>query len=106
MIMGGDVLGIILYIMVLGLGIFVGYNKILTDRILDKLGYIQTYSLLILLFIMGISIGLDENILNYFGVIGYYSIVLSTFSIIFSILGIKLVSNKILSREKRVKGDS
>ncbi|AKL95249.1 hypothetical protein CACET_c18010 [Clostridium aceticum] len=89
-------MNILLYLAILILGAIIGYKNILGDFISEKIGIIQNYALLFLLFIMGISIGIDENVIRYFGVIGYQSVILAVFSIVGSILAVKLIAKKVL----------
>lgn len=98
-------MNILLYLLILILGGIVGYKKWLKPPLMEKLNTIQNLSLLLLLFIMGINIGLDEEVINSFGRIGFHAVVLAMFSITFSIIGVKLVSRIVLRQEERVKND-
>lgn len=73
---------------------------------MKKLDRIQELALLLLLFIMGVSIGMDRDVITSFATIGAKAIILAIFSVGFSILGVKLVSKKVLtSGEKRESSD-
>lgn len=97
---------ILLYLIILALGAFIGNRKLLKDSIMKKLDHIQTLALLLLLFIMGISIGMDRDVITSFATIGIQAIILAVFSVIFSILGVKLVSKKLLTiEEEREESD-
>ncbi|SDK53069.1 LysO family transporter [Natronincola ferrireducens] len=98
-------MNILLYLLILVLGAIIGYKNILSNFFMEKIEDIQTYALLLLLFIMGINIGIDQDVIKYFGVIGYQSIVLATFSIVFSILAVKLVTGKVLKGKEGIKND-
>lgn len=106
MIIKGEILvSFLLYLAILALGALIGYKNLLNDFLVQKVSMIQNYALLFLLFIMGISIGIDKDVVKYFGVIGYQSIVLAIFTIVFSVLFVKLVSKKVLREEEGVGND-
>ncbi|SES71861.1 Membrane protein of unknown function [Natronincola peptidivorans] len=98
-------MNILLYLVILLLGAYIGYKNLLNDFLSKNIGDIQNYALFLLLFIMGINIGVDDNVIKYFGVIGYQSVVLAVFSIIFSILMVKLVAKTITTEEEGVEND-
>lgn len=85
-------LRILLYIAIILLGAFLGASGRLSDRITSKLSKLQFASLLLMLFVMGINIGVNDEVVNGFYRLGFQAVVLSAFSIIFSILFVRLVS--------------
>ncbi|SMP48966.1 DUF340 domain-containing protein [Anoxynatronum buryatiense] len=93
---------ILLYLVIIVAGGFIGYRRMLKPSILNRLDFFQSGALLLLLFIMGVNIGLDETVIASFATIGLQAVVLAGFSIIFSVIGVKMVSAHILHR----KGDS
>ncbi|ABR48622.1 conserved hypothetical protein [Alkaliphilus metalliredigens QYMF] len=88
-------MNILFYLIILVLGATVGYKKLLSEQSLEKLSKLQNVALLFLLFIMGINIGLDRDIIASFGVIGFQAVLLAVSSIIFSVIGVRLVSKRI-----------
>lgn len=97
---------IILYLFIIVVSAYIGSKKLLSDSIMKKLDRIQTFSLLLLLFIMGISIGMDREVVNSFGSIGLKALVLALFSVGFSILGVKVISGKVINaKEEREESD-
>ena len=98
-------MNILLYLVIIVLGAFIGSKNLLKDSVIKKLDHIQTVALLLLLFIMGISIGMDKEVINSFATIGMQAMILAVFSVAFSILGVKMVSKKVLKEEKREKSD-
>lgn len=50
---------------------------------------------------MGVMIGMDKDVINSFFSIGYSAIVISIFTVGFSILGVKLVSGYVTGGGKR-----
>lgn len=54
---------IIIYILILSVGGFIGYRRFLKPSILNRLDTLQSGALLLLLFIMGVNIGLDDTVI-------------------------------------------
>mgnify|MGYP001040518893 CR=1 FL=1 len=96
----------LIYLIILALGGYIGYKDILNDFVNKRIAMMQNYALLFILFIMGISLGIDNHVIEYFATIGYQSIVIALFTIIFSILFVKLISKKVLQREERITNDN
>jgi uncharacterized membrane protein YbjE (DUF340 family) len=74
----------------------------MVEKNLSKLQYA---SLLLLLFIMGINIGINDSIINEFGKLGFQAVVLSLSSIILSVVAVKLVTIYFKHKEKAVQQD-
>lgn len=91
---------ILLYLIIITIGIIIGSRDLLKESIVRRLDKIQTFSLLLLLFIMGISIGMDKEVILSFGIIGGQALVLAVCSIIFSVLAVKTVSKYIIVLEE------
>ena len=89
---------ILLYVTILAIGGFMGYRRLFKPVVMNRLETLQNLSLLLLLFIMGVNIGLDREVILTFGTIGFQAIVLAAFSIVFSVLGVKLVSARIMKQ--------
>ena len=83
---------ILLYIAIIFVGAYLGAGGKLSGKITDKLSKLQFASLLLMLFVMGINIGVNDEVVNGFYKLGLQAIVLAVFSIAFSILFVKLVS--------------
>ncbi|MDK2918525.1 MAG: hypothetical protein PWQ37_1258 [Candidatus Petromonas sp.] len=94
---------ILLYITIISLGAFLSYRGLSSEKVLEKLDRIQYLCLLFLLFVMGVKIGINSEIIKAFYKLGYSAVVISFFSIIFSILGVKIVSKFIKSSKKKVE---
>lgn len=95
---------ILLYIFIISIGIIIGYKDILTEKWMGSISKIQMLCLLFLLFVMGLNIGVNRNIVNIFMKLGYQALVLSIFSIIFSIIGVKLVSKRLGNIKRGERG--
>ncbi len=91
---------IIFYVLIISLGATLGYREILSKKLLSKLDVIQYICLLLLLFIMGVKIGINKELVFSFHRLGLNAFIISSLSIGFSILGVKLVSKHIESKEK------
>ena len=76
---------LLMYLAVIMLGALVGARASLGDQWKKRLGSIQTACLLLLLGVMGIKIGMDQGVIDSFLQIGYRAIVMSIFTISFSI---------------------
>ncbi|SCY98240.1 LysO family transporter [Alkaliphilus peptidifermentans] len=98
-------MNILLYLLILLLGAFIGSKNLLKAKIMNNVGTIQTFALLFLLFVMGVKIGLDKDIIYSLGTIGLQSIFLAVFSIIFSIIGVRIISSKVLREKVKTEND-
>ncbi|WP_026475824.1 LysO family transporter [Alkaliphilus transvaalensis] len=96
---------ILLYLGILLVGAFIGFKDNKKLPLLKYTGEIQTFALLFLLFVMGIKIGLDREIIYSFRIIGLQGTVLALASIIFSILGVRFISGRILHQKGRARDD-
>jgi predicted tellurium resistance membrane protein TerC len=94
---------LLLYIGVILLGAFISYKGKISEKILDKLNIIQTLCLLFLLFIMGIKIGIDEKVISSFFNIGFKAIIMSIFTVGFSILFVFIVSKLFIRKENKIE---
>ncbi len=91
---------ILLYITVLLIGGLIGSRNSLKPRAMKQVDLLLSGALLILIFLMGIKIGLDESVLASFRTIGFRALVLAFSSIFFSTLGVKLVAGYVLRRKE------
>lgn len=87
---------LLIYLGILIVGGFFGYKGYGSKKLDSKLGTIQTICLLFLLFIMGLRIGLDEKVISSFFELGFQALVISIFTITFSVLFVKLVKGFVL----------
>lgn len=96
---------IILYIFIILVGVFISSKGKLNEMVEKNLSKLQYASLLLLLFIMGVNIGINDNIISEFGKLGLQAIVLSLSSIILSVAAVKLVTLYFRHKEKVVQQD-
>jgi|AntRauTorcE11898_2_1112593.scaffolds.fasta_scaffold04890_3 uncharacterized membrane protein YbjE (DUF340 family) len=97
-----DITLILLFLIV---GFIIGYFKFLPEIFYKYSGYITEIGLIILLASMGARIGVDQSIINQLGVIGLKSFILALFSIIGSVLFLKLFAMFLKTNYKEVKED-
>ncbi|QZY54174.1 LysO family transporter [Crassaminicella profunda] len=90
-----------LYLFILAIGAFVGLKGKLKEQITSKMDTIQSLCLFFLLFIMGIRIGVDEKVLSSFFKLGYQAVILSAFSVFFSVLFVKCIKGYIVKDSKQ-----
>lgn len=82
---------ILLYFAIMIVGIILSRKNLIPKNILDKIHHYQTLALCILLVSMGFAIGADESIIANLSIIGFNALIISIFTIIFSILIVKLI---------------
>ena len=91
---------LIKYLGMLAIGMFLGYKDLIKGPILNKLDLIQTIGMLSLLFVMGITIGMNKEIIANILNIGVKAGVITIFTVGFSILGLRLISPIILGKDE------
>jgi uncharacterized membrane protein YbjE (DUF340 family) len=94
---------ILLYVVIILIGAFIGNRGKLSDMVVKNLSKIQFACLMLLLFIMGVNIGINEQIISSFGKLGLQALVLALSSVVLSIAAVRLVSMYFRSREKAVQ---
>ena len=91
---------LLLYLLILIIGGLLGSKDLISEKFHSKLGIFQNACLLFLLFIMGIRIGLDDKVISSFLTIGIKAFILALFSVIFSILLVRLVRNIVVGNKE------
>lgn len=94
---------IFLYIAIVFVGAWLGAGDMLSGGFIGKLSKLQFASLLLLLFIMGVNIGVNDVVINGIYRLGFQAIVLAAFSIAFSIFFVKLVSGFVQRDRKDIE---
>ncbi|MGM0396696.1 MAG: LysO family transporter [Bacillota bacterium] len=92
---------LLMYLAVILLGAIIGARAKIGENLSGRLGSIQTACLLLLLLVMGVKIGMDRDVIDSFFSIGFSAIVISVFTVGFSILGVKLVSGYVTGGRKQ-----
>lgn len=85
-------LRLFLYLGILALGGTFGYFDKVSEKISSKLNLIQNVILLFLLFIMGITIGINEEVISNMFSIGLKALILAITTLIFTIGFVRLIS--------------
>lgn len=88
------------YLIVLAIGCLIGSKVPMKDNHHQKLVTIQSIALYFLLFIMGAKVGMDKDMLRSFGKIGLQGTTIALFSVIFSVLGVSLISKTLFKFER------
>lgn len=83
---------LLMYLGVILIGALIGAKGKINEKLSSRLGDIQTVFLLLLLFIMGIKIGMDDTVVSSFFSIGYSAFIMSIFTVSFSVFGVFLIS--------------
>lgn len=91
---------LVLYLAILIFGAFIGFKGLASEKIHRRMNLIQTLCLLFLLFVMGIRIGVDKDVISSFGKLGYQAVVISIFSIGLSVVLVKSIRKYIVSETK------
>lgn len=80
---------IILYLIIMLIGAFIGSKGVIPKKIDNKLSSLQTLCLLFLLAVMGYKIGINNDILSNFYKIGFKAFFIAALCIAFSIIFVK-----------------
>lgn len=80
---------IILYLIIMVIGAFIGSKGFIPKKIDEKLSSLQTICLLFLLAVMGYKIGINNDILSNFYRIGFKAFFIAALCITFSIIFVK-----------------
>lgn len=93
---------ILLYLLLLIAGGFLSYRGVVSQKLFDKMEHIQLICLFILLFTMGLRIGMDDRVIKAFLKLGIHATLFAFVSVLFSVLMVWLFRKallKILTRK-------
>lgn len=96
-------LRILLYFGLLAVGWLLSSKGFIHEKLVGKISYIQTVILFGLIFIMGIRVGMDEQVISSIGQIGITAAVFAIITASFSILFV-YVARKKFFKDKRIVG--
>lgn len=82
---------ILLYLCLLLLGGFLSYKGWIWKSLYEKIDKLQMLCLFILLFIMGLRIGMDDRVLDAFAQIGLHAILYGIATVIGSLLMVRIL---------------
>lgn len=81
-------------------GIFIGGSVKMTDKMKLINSKLQHLGVVLLLFVMGASIGIDKNLLMKFQILGFKASIFAVLTTVFSVIVVYLTSQFILKGEK------
>ncbi len=87
----GILADLIKYLGILTIGALIGYKFNISERVSNNLEKVQNFCLLFLLFTMGITIGMEDEVVNNLFSIGIKALILSVFTIVFSVIGVRVI---------------
>lgn len=96
-----SIVNLLLYILLLAVGMLLSRFKLFGERLYHSVEKIQMLCLMVLLFAMGISLGMNEKIIQSFATIGFRGIVFGLSTIVMSILLVHLASRFLLKGGKQ-----
>lgn len=91
---------LLMYLAVIIAGVLIGLRTELSENLRKRLGSIQIACLIFLLIVMGVKIGMDERVVDSFLHIGFNALVMSIFTVGFSILAVIMVKRYVTGGEK------
>lgn len=96
-------LRLILYLGILALGGLIGYKDKVSKKLQTNLNTIQNICLLFLLFVMGITIGINDEVISNIFSIGLKAGIISIFTILFSIIFVRLIRRFIVLESDKIE---
>lgn len=97
---------LLIYLSILSIGGILGYKDKISSNLGNRLDILQSICLFFLLFIMGIRIGLDEKVIQSFFTIGYKAGVIAIFTLVFSVLFVRIIKGLVIIKEGEDKVES
>ena len=83
------------------LGFLIGYKKWLNEKMILLNGKLQTVFLLLLIFVMGMSIGMDKSILTQLPALGGTAFIFAVAACIGSVIVVYIISRIFFKEEKK-----
>lgn len=95
---------IFLYFGLLAVGWFLSNKGYIHEKLIAKISNIQTIFLFLLIFTMGIRLGMNKQVISSIGQIGFKSVVFTLFTAGFSVVFVFLVRKKFITDENITGG--
>lgn len=95
-------LKLLLYIGLLALGMILSRASLFGERLFSRIERIQMACLMLLLFTMGVNLGMNDEIIKSLGTIGAKGVIFGLTTIVFSVLFVHLASKFFLKGVKKV----
>lgn len=96
-------LRILMYFGLLAVGWFLSSKGLIHDNLMKKISGIQAVILFGLIYVMGVRVGMDEQVLSSIGKIGFIAAIFAIITSGFSIIFVYLMRKKLFS-DKRITG--
>lgn len=81
------------------IGFVIGYRVVLSDKQIQLNGKLQTIWLLLLIFSMGMSIGMNRSILQKLPVLGWKALLFAVLNVVGSVAVVYVVSRLFFEKE-------
>lgn len=81
---------ILLYLFLLVLGGYLSYKGLIWKALSEKIDKLQLLCLFVLLFIMGLRIGMDDRVLDAFAQIGLHAVLYGLATVLGSLLMVRI----------------
>lgn len=95
---------ILLYFFLLAVGWLLSNKGYIHEKLIAKISNIQTLFLFLLIFIMGIRLGMNEQVVSSIGQIGFKSVIFTLFTAGFSVLFVFIIRKKFITDESVTGG--
>lgn len=96
-------LRLFLYLGILVLGGIIGYKDKVSKKLQANLSTIQNICLLFILFVMGITIGINNEVISNLLSIGFKAGIISIFTVSFSILFVYLIKRFVVLESDKIE---
>lgn len=96
-------LRLFLYLGILVVGGIIGYKDKVSKKLQSNLNTIQNICLLFLLFVMGITIGINDEVFSNLLSIGFKAGIISIFTIVFSVISINILKRFIVLESDNIE---
>jgi uncharacterized membrane protein YbjE (DUF340 family) len=97
--------GVLIYFVLLGIGGVLSYKGIIHDKLLKRAGYMQMVFLYMLIFVMGLRLGMNRQVIESIGTIGFKSGVFAVLTAAGSIMGVFVVDKTIIKSKNNRKNE-
>nr|WP_312577629.1 LysO family transporter [Sedimentibacter sp.] len=95
---------ILLYFFLLAVGWLLSNKGYIHEKLIAKISNIQTLFLFLLIFIMGIRLGMNEQVVSSIGQIGFKSVIFTLFTAGFSVLFVFIIRKRFITDESVTGG--
>lgn len=94
---------ILLYFGLLGFGWWLSSKGYIAEKIMSKISHLQSFFLFSLIFIMGIRLGMDKQVVSSIGQIGFKAAIFGLLSAVLSVLFVYIARKRFIS-DKNITG--